>query len=93
MPFGMRHPYREHSTYGITTLSAAERFIRHCENSASAATGSIPDHQAVNVSEMRTAARALEAAFLRGGSPYVSRAATNEVPPGALLSINVRANC
>ena len=70
MPFGMRHPYREHSNYGITTLSAAERFIRHCENSASAATGSIPEHQAVNVSEMRTAARALEAAFLRGGSPY-----------------------
>ena len=70
MPFGMEHPYREHSTYGVTTLSAAERFIKHCENAASAATGSIPEYQAVNVSEMRIAAKALEAAFLRGGSFY-----------------------
>ena len=75
MPFGMKHPYREHSTYGVATLSAADQFARHCENAASAETGRIPEYQAVNVSGMRIAARALEAAFLRGGSAYDIRSA------------------
>ena len=59
MPFGVKHPYREHSTYGAATLSAADQFVRHSENTASAETGKIPEYQAVNVSRMRIAARAL----------------------------------
>ena len=67
---GIDHPYREHSEIAGMAIAAAQKFAGHCEKAARSGTGSIGVGQEFNFSRLKTAAKAVEATFLRGQSGY-----------------------
>ena len=74
---GVDHPYREHSEVAGIAIAVAQKFAGHCEGAARSGTGSVEVGQEFNLNRLKTAAKAVEAAFLSGQSGYDPRTATD----------------
>ena len=74
---GIDHPYREHSEAAGIAIAVAQTFAGHCERAARSGTGSVEAGQEFNLNRLKTAAKAVEAAFLRGQSGYDPRTASD----------------
>ena len=72
---GVDHPYREHSEAAGIAIATAQKFADHCEEVARPGAGSVEVGQEFNLNRLKTAAKAVEATFLRGQNGYDPRAA------------------
>ena len=70
---GIDHPYREHWEAAGIAIAVAQKFADHCERAARSGTGSVEAGQEFNLNRLKTAAKAVEAAFLRGQRQMCSK--------------------